>query len=217
MNAALTPLRSLLKDARLKHFEQGQSIFYAGDVITENYILKSGVVKVFDIDNKGEEKVLQLVKAPALLPLDCLLSSPDTVSWHYGALTDVEVHVFAPEELHSQIMSKPDLSAYIINWLAVESHELMVRINGMSKSDVRDKIITILTFLNVYYTGPEKRGWKRIEFPLTHQLLADIAGITRESTTIQMGHLHDEKIIRSRRPYIEINVGRLTKYSQIED
>jgi CRP/FNR family transcriptional regulator len=217
MNAALTPLRSLLKNARLKHFEQGQTLLYAEDAITENYILKSGIVKVFDIDSKGDEKILQITKAPALLPIDCLLSSPDTISWHYGALTDVEVCVFSPEELHSKITSVPDLSSYIINWLAVESHELMVRINGMSKSDAKDKILTILRFLNVYYTGAEKRGWKRIEFPLTHQLMADIAGITRESTTIQMGHLQNEKVIRSRRPYIEINVQRLAKYSQLED
>jgi CRP/FNR family transcriptional regulator len=213
MNAALTPLKSLLKGAKLKHYEQGQSLFYAGDAITENYILKSGIVKVFDIDAKGEEKILQIVKAPALLPNDCLLSNPETVSWHYGALTDVEVYVYSPEDLHTQITSSPDLSAYIINWLAVESHELMVRINGMSKSDTKDKIVTVLRFLNVYYTGPEKRGWKRIEFPITHQLIADIAGITRESTTIQMGHLQNEKLIRSRRPYLEINVQRLSKYT----
>jgi len=217
MNAALTPLKSLLKDARLKHFDQGLTFLYAGDTITENYILKSGIVKVFDIDSKGEEKVLQIVKAPALLPIDCLLASPDTVSWQYGALTDVEVCVFSPKELQHQIATIPDLSGYIINWLAVESHELMVRINGMSKSDTKDKIITILRFLNVYYTGPERRGWKRIEFPITHQLIADIAGITRESTTIQLGHLQNEKTIRSRRPYIEINAERLEKYSQSED
>lgn len=217
MDALLTPLKNLLKNARLKHFEQSQTLFYAGDAITENYILKSGIVKVFDIDDKGDEKILQLVKAPALLPIDSLLSSPDTISWHYGALTDVEVYVFSPDELHHEITTTPALCSYMLNWIAVESHELMVRISGMSKSDTRDKILTILHFLNVYYTEPEKRGWKRIEFPITHQLMADIAGITRESTTIQMGHLQNEKIIRSRRPYVEINVERLAKYTQPED
>ena len=72
MNAAITPLRSLLKEARIKRFEHGQLLFYEGDHITENFILKSGIVKVFDIDSKGDEKVLQIIKAPAILPLDCL-------------------------------------------------------------------------------------------------------------------------------------------------
>ena len=216
MDVALTPLKSLLEGARSKRFEHGQLLFYAGDNITENFVLKTGIVKVFDIDDKGDEKVLQIIKAPAILPLDCLLSVPDTISWHYGAFTDIEVYVFSTEELQAHITTTPHLSAYIINWLAVESHELMVRINGMSKSDAKDKIVTVLNFFNVYYTGPEKRGWKQIEFPVTHQLIADIAGITRESATIQMGHLQKEKIIRSRRPYIEINPLRLAKYFQIE-
>jgi len=217
MNIALTPLKSLLEGARSKRFDHGQVLFYAGDNITENFILKTGIVKVFDIDNKGDEKVLQIIKAPAILPLDCLLSVPDTISWHYSALTDIEVYVFSPEDLRTQIATVPHLSAYVINWLAVESHELMVRIGGMSKSDAKDKIVTILNFFNVYYTGPERHGWKQIEFPITHQLIADIAGITRESATIQMGHLQKEKAIRSRRPYLEINSQRLAKYSHTEE
>ena len=106
----------------------------------------------------------------------------------------------------------PDLSAYIINWLAVETHELMARIDGMSKSDAKNKVLTVLNYFNVYYTGQEKQGWRRIEFPITHQLIADIAGITRESVTIQVGNLQREKIIRTRRPYIEINDQGLEKY-----
>jgi CRP-like cAMP-binding protein len=217
MNIALTPLNSLLKGAPSRRYGHDEILFYAGDPITKNFILKTGIVKVFDIDSKGDEKILQIIKAPALLPLDCMLFTPDTVSWYYAALTDIEVYVFSPEQLHDHIATNPDLSAYIINWLAVESHELMVRIDGMSKSDARDKIITILNFFDVYYTGPERRGWKRIEFPVTHQLIADIAGITRESTSIQMGHLQKEKVVRSRRPYLEINPQNLAKLYHIKE
>lgn len=209
MNVALTPLRTLLKDAQTKHFEQGQILFYTGDPLAESVILKSGIVKVHDITSKGEEKVVQIVKAPAILPLDLLLSSPENIQWHYSALTDVEAYTFSASELYEHIINAPHLAAYIINWLAVEAHELMVRVDGMSKSDVKSKILTVLAFFEVHYSQAEKRGWKRIEFPVTHQLIADIAGTTRESATLQLGHLQKEKIIRFKRPFIEVNAKRL--------
>lgn len=209
MNVALTPLKTLLKNARTKQYEQGQILFYAGDPITESVILKTGVVKVYDINAKGEEKVVQIVKAPAILPLDRLLSAPETIHWHYGALTDVEAYTFSADELYEQLIATPHLSAYIINWLAVESHELMVRIDGMSKSDVKNKLLTVLAFFEVHYSMAEKRGWKRIEFPITHQLIADVAGTTRESATLQLGQLQKDKLIRFKRPYIELNTKRL--------
>lgn len=208
----LTPLKLLLENAQSKHYRQGQLLFYAGDTMAENFILKSGIIKVYDINDKGEEKVLQIIKAPALLPIDCLLPDPQVVSWYYSALTDVEVYTFTSEELQNQIATTPDFSAYIINWLAVEAHELMARIDGMSKSDAKNKVLTVLNYFNIYYTSQEKQGWRRIEFPITHQLIADVAGITRESATIQVGNLQREKIIRTRRPYIEINDQGLEKY-----
>ncbi len=211
MNVAHTPLQSLLQGARSKQYEHGQLILYAGDQSIETLILTSGIVKVYDIDDKGQEKVLQIIQAPAILPLDCLFEAPHAISWYYGALTDINAFVFSPEELHIQINKNPLISSYIINWLANESHELLTRINSMNKTEAKDKIVALLKLFTAYYTGPTKRGWKQIEFPLTHQLLADIAGITRESTTIQMGHLQQEKVVRSRRPYVEVNIERLKK------
>lgn len=184
-------------------------IFYAGDPPTEAIILAEGIVKVFDIDDKGQEKVLQIIKAPAILPLDCLPTPPLPIKWHYSALTDVDARVLTPAELQEHMTEDPALSTFIINWLASESHELLTRIDSMSKTDVRAKILAALRFFGIHYTGPDRRGWRRVKFPVTHQLLADITGITRESVTIQMGQLQQEKLIRSKRPYLEIRTEKI--------
>lgn len=212
MKATLTPLKYLLKDAREKQYDSGQILLYAGDEITDIYILTSGIIKVYDIDDKGQEKILQLIKAPAILPLNCLLDAPLPVSWYYASLSPVTFSVFPNRHVHEQMNQQPELGTYVINWLATETHELLVRLNGMNKTEANDKIISILKFLRVYYSKPERRGWQRIEFPVTHQLLADMAGLARESVSIQMAQLQKEKIVRSRRPYLEINPEKLINY-----
>ncbi|MDX2776490.1 Crp/Fnr family transcriptional regulator [Streptomyces caniscabiei] len=209
MDIQRTPLESLFHDARKKRLDRGQMIFYADDPPTEVAVLVKGIVKVFDIDDKGQEKVLQIIKAPAILPLNCLPTPPRLTKWHYSALTDVDTHVFTPAELHDRIVKSHALSTYIISWLADESHELLTRIDSMSKTDVRAKILAALRFFGMHYTGPDKRGWRQVKFPVTHQLLADITGITRESVTIQMRQLQQEKLIRPKRPYLEIRTSKL--------
>lgn len=211
MKATLTPLKHLLADAREKRYESGQILLYAGDAVTEVHILTAGIVKVYEIDDKGQEKILQIIKAPAILPLSCFLDTTPPVAWYYAALTDVDLSVFSLTSLHEQMKLHPSLNSYIINWLAVETHELMVRLNNMNKTEAKDKVVSILKFLYVYYTGAEHRGWRRVEFPVTHQFIADMAGLARESVSIQMSQLQKEKVVRLRRPYLELHHEKLLK------
>jgi len=212
MKATLTPLKHLLEGAREKQYEAGQIVLYEGDMATDLQVLTTGIIKVYDIDDKGQEKILQLIKAPAILPLNCLLSSTQPSDWYYASLTNCTVSLFSLEDLHEQMKQRPDLNTYIVNWLATETHELLVRLDGMNKTEAKDKILSILKFLRVYYAGPERRGWQRIEFPITHQFLADMAGLARESVSIQMSQLQKEKVIRSKRPFLELHRDRLISY-----
>lgn len=214
MNVAFTPLKHLLDDAREKHYEAGQVLIHAGDDTAELHILTSGIVKVYDIDEKGQEKILQLIKAPAILPLDSFFITSQPISWYYASLNTVTASVLSSEHLHEQIQQRPDVTAYILNWLATQTHELLVRLDGMNKTEAKDKLISILKFLRVYYAKPPQRGWQQIEFPVTHQLLAEMAGLARESVSIQMSQLQKEKIIRSRRPFIQVHRERLINYTK---
>ncbi|MEO5949753.1 MAG: cyclic nucleotide-binding domain-containing protein, partial [Candidatus Saccharimonas sp.] len=61
-------LQRALRDARVKQVPSGQILFYEDDIPQEVYILKEGIVKIYDIDDQGNEKILHLVKAPAVIP-----------------------------------------------------------------------------------------------------------------------------------------------------
>ena len=61
-------LQKALGSARVKQVPGGQIVLYEGDLPQEVFILKSGIVKLHDIDDKGNEKLLHLVKSPAVIP-----------------------------------------------------------------------------------------------------------------------------------------------------
>jgi CRP-like cAMP-binding protein len=206
-------LQMQLADARVKHIPQGQIILYEGDQPSEVYVLKAGIVKLHSIDEAGNDKVLHLLKDGNALPF-AFFSGPNVpCRWYYTALTDCDLYVFHRKELENALFDDPDTGRYFTNTYSEEVHELLTRLESLSKTDVSMKLTALLRYLVVCHGVPGKGVWSKIPFPVNHQLLADMIGMSRESTSICMKDLAARKIIRNPRvAQLEINFDRLIAY-----
>lgn len=210
------PLRKFTKTARLKHFPKGQIIIYQGDELLEVFILKSGVVKIYDIDEQGNEKVLHLAKAPAVVPFSFFSGGKTPPHWFYAALTDCELHVVRYDVLERATLQDPALAQLLTNGFSRDVHELLVRLSSLGKTKAHDKLIATLWFLAAWHAEERNGNWWRVNFPVNHQLLADITGITRERAAVVMKELQDAKIIRNPRlTVLEINKDMLRDASSV--
>jgi CRP/FNR family transcriptional regulator len=199
-------LQQFLHMNRLRQIPSGQIILYAGDMPIEVFILRSGVVKMYDIDEQGNEKILHLVKAPAVLPFAFFSGLRDPIKWFYVALTDCEVYVVQAKDLESAMLENSALAHLLTREFSYDVHEVFVRLSSLSKTNVRDKLIAALKFLAECHSTQRKTGWWRVDFAVSHQLLGDLCGITRESAATVMKGLHNEKIVRSPKlTVLEIN------------
>jgi CRP/FNR family transcriptional regulator len=84
-----------------------------------------------------------------------------------------------------------------MKWFAREVQEIMKRMSSLEKSSTRHKLIATLSYLLHHHAAAPDDGWQRVNFPISHQLLADMIGVTRESTTMVMQVLHKEHIVRT--------------------
>ena len=199
---------SILDSARLRHVPRGQIIIYAGDDSSEISVLKNGLIKINDIDDQGNEKVLHILKPLAVLPLG--FAGHKESDWFYTTLIDSDIYSLPRLQLEQAIESDPEVAAHLMRWSARETHELLVRLSSLGKSNTRDKLIAALKFLAVYHATERRSGWRRVVFPVSHQLLADMVGVTRESTTLAMKELQDEHIVRyPRLTILEIDFPKL--------
>jgi CRP-like cAMP-binding protein len=210
MEAAHSSLPPIIEKAlhskRLRQVPSGQIILYEGDLPQEVFILKSGIVKLYDIDDQGNEKLLHLVKAPAVVPFAFFSGMVDPLRWFYTALTDCELYVLPASELEEMTLKDSALAKALTNEFSQDVHELLVRLSSLGKTSARDKILAALKFLSHCHATERRTGWWRVNFPVSHQLLADLCGITRETTAITMKELQGEKVIRNPRVTIlEIN------------
>lgn len=203
-------LQHELRSARVKQVPGGQIILYEGDSPQDVFILKSGVVKLYDIDDQGNEKILHLVKPPAVIPFAFFSGMHTPLRWFYMALTDCELYTLPFTELHAMTSANANLADLLTNQFSDDVHELLVRLNSLSKTNAQNKVIAVLWFLLERHSIERRAAWWRVEFPINHQFIADLCGITRESTSIVMKELQDKKIIRiPKQATLEINKERL--------
>lgn len=151
---------------------------------------------MYDIDADGNRKILHIAGEPSLVPFAFFNNTHTSLHWFYEALTDVEIYVLPAAEVREAMDSDPVLSHFLVGTFALNVHELLVRLSSLNKTNVRDKLVAVLQFLSACHAIEKRGGWMRVAFQVNHQLLADMCGITRESASLGLKELQDEKIIR---------------------
>ncbi len=216
MESLPASFKAMLDSARVKHYPRGQIILYAGDSPPDAYIVKNGVIKIHDIDSQGNEKILHIVKPYGIIPFAFFSGEHGDTQWFYTALIDCDLYVLPRTQLLEKMKQEPGLAIYLMNWFSLEVHELLVRLSSLGKTNAKDKLVAVLKFLAVRHGDKRRTGWCRVAFPVNHQLLADMVGVTRESAATAMKELQDEGVIRNPRlTVLEIDFEKLTsdKYS----
>ena len=205
-----TRLEKLLAASRQKHIPKDQIILYQDDHSQEVFVIRRGVVKLHNIDAQGNEKILHLVGDAGLIPFAFFSGDDQATHWFYTALTDCDMYVVPKEKLQIAMQADNIVAIYLMNWFSNEVHELLMRLDSLGKTNVRDKLMAVLKFLAVRHSRQRSRSWWRVSFPVNHQLLADMIGMTRESTAAAMKELADEKIIRNpRQTVLEIDLPKV--------
>lgn len=203
-------LMPLLKKARRKKVGKGQILLYEGDVSMDAMVVRDGIVKIHDIDDQGNDKILHLVKRPAIIPFAFYSGHQIPTRWFYTALTSCELYYIPRQQMINEIQSNYEFALYLMNNFSLEMHEILTRLSSLGKSNTRDKLVAALKFLAAWHSTEKSGGWKRVTFSVNHQLLADMVGITRESAAIAMKELQRSKIVRNPRlTMLEINMPRL--------
>lgn len=204
----------VLATARVKKFAKGQVIFYEGDALADILIIKSGVIKLYDIDERGNEKILHLTTNPGIVPLAFFSGVTAHTRWYYAALTDCQVYVLDQSKLIDIMKNDPEITLFLVNNFSQDVHELLSRLSSLGKTQVYDKVVAALSFFLASHSKPGVKDWWQVKFPVNHQLIADMIGVTRESVTVVMKELVDQKAIRNPRvTIVQINKTRLDKLS----
>ena len=195
-------IQDLFRNQPTEKFSRGQIILYAGDELQHAFCIKSGYVKIYDINDQGENRILAIVPPNSLMPLSLsttMSASKQTVRYFHEAMSDVEVYKMPRRELAPLLESDQRYLGLIIDHLDKVTVALLRRVSIVEGKDAKDKIVNLFRYL-IRVCGIEITPRRfSIRPRITHQDIASLIGITRETTSIQIKKLEREGMVEQRK------------------
>jgi CRP/FNR family transcriptional regulator len=178
---------------RFKTYNRNAFIFMEGKAGNDLYIVLSGIVEINRYEN-GRKFVLTAIKEGDFFGEMSLFGSGEARSANAEASEKTELVVIQRTDLKNFLESNPSINFKIVTVLIKRLRRTNDLIYDITFLDVRTRIYKQLLRL------AEEHGIKLeqailINMRLTHQLIADMVGCTREMVSKVLGELQKADII----------------------
>jgi len=174
---------------RTRTFRVGEAIFKVDDTARSFFVIESGSVRMFRLNDKGMETVTTFLERGDVVGTSAF--TQDVHTYNAVAMDDV-----AAREYDVQDLRLTGLNEEIIKSLARKLGQIIID-KSRSSGSLLTKLATALLDL------AEKHGERHgdgvlIKQKITHEMLAGVIGGRRETVTIHLGTLKDNKAVESR-------------------
>jgi len=164
-------------------------LLYQGEVPRSAYYLKKGVIKAYSINSAGNEQIVSFYVAGDLFPISWIFGPVSSTLYYYEAMTDCEVVAFDKKTLHDMVYGKPRLLLKMFTYSMNNYTSAQMRITALEQSRANEKIMFTLYYLLFRYGQEVKPGMFAVRLGLTHAIIAEMVGLTRETTAVELNKL----------------------------
>ncbi|WP_281890210.1 Crp/Fnr family transcriptional regulator [Paenibacillus sp. YYML68] len=183
-----------------RKYKKGTILFFEGDVGDEFFLVHSGVVKVYRIDN-AKEIILSLFHAGDYFGEMALMQKGLQRSATAETLDNCSIFTLVRSEFHQFMERSPKLCMRLLEVTMERLRKTNEQIYDLTFLDVRSRIIKTIFRLAEQY-GQLKPNGILINMKLTHQQLANLVGTVRESVTKVLQELQEDRIITIDKKFI---------------
>lgn len=204
----------LFESGRSRTYPKNQLIHYEGDPLTYIYLIKSGYVKAYTILDSGDTRTMMILSAGDIFPL-AFSESMDwesyKIRYFYQSLADTELMVLPSNILRQNIEKDMELMSTYMSYLSASNEAIMNQLEVMKNKKAIEKVGLLLPYLISKAGQQIKPGVYQLELKLSHQEIADLSGVTRETTTTLIKELEKDGIIDQSHNKWRINTNNLDK------
>lgn len=202
----------LMKGARKDRYQKREIIFREGAKPIGIFLIHSGKVKKYKIDNIGKEHIFYVANAGELIGYHALLANepyPDSAA----ALEDCELMFIPAANFLSVFNKSAELSKQLLKTL---SHEFSVYINNLAvfaQRPVRERIAIVFIILREKFKNTSEEG-KPVVISISRDDIANMSGTTRENVTRMITEFKNEGILETKgRKIIILDIKKLVEIS----
>lgn len=210
---AVNYLHAFLERHATRTFKKKEIIVFQGEAPRQAFIVKSGIVKAYNLSVGGDEKPVAFYEADSVFPASWVYGKTASATYYYEAFTpEVEVYMVDRDVFADFIRKRPELLYQEMERLLTEQLGSSIRLNALQHSRASDKLIYTLHYLALSHGRPVHDGKIELTLDLTHQDLANLTGLTRETAATELNKLKKEGVIEygKHTPY-SLNLTRLMR------
>ncbi|MCA9080353.1 MAG: Crp/Fnr family transcriptional regulator [Planctomycetaceae bacterium] len=186
-------LELLENQARVKTFPRNSTIYLPQDLANHVYLLLEGRVRLVSITPEGKQAILALFE-PGDLFGELSLVGENRREEFAEAVTKSTI-VAIPRATMEQVMQQnAGLTLAITKLIGFRRRRLERRLRNLLFRTNRERLVALLWELVEQYGTPISEG-TLIDIRLSHQDLAGLIGVTRESVTLVLGELQSEGLV----------------------
>jgi len=183
----LTSINNLLS---VKRFKKNEVILHEEDTSRFMYIILSGKVRVVQITEDGKEILLAIHQAGEFFGEMSFIdgkTSPATIV----AAEDCVINLISKDEFYSTIHSHKKILYNLLLILCSRLRESWEKIQLLSLKNASERLRILLYMLSNKYGEKTSKG-TTLNIKLTHQEMAEMSGMARETVTRVLDKWHKE-------------------------
>lgn len=159
------------------------------------FFIKSGIVKIYNITNTGEEKIVGYESGSGLLPVEWVFGRTPVTLYYYDTFTDCEVYRITKDEVLAAVSRDHTLALALLDHSFSMYIGATIHLHALAQSKARNKLLNIFQYLVLRFGKATDKNHSKIDLRLTHQEIANLIGTTRETTSSEIGKLTKEGVI----------------------
>jgi CRP/FNR family transcriptional regulator len=190
------------KNGTLIHLKKGRMLFGLDDPPTKMFLIKTGAAKIYRYSDEGKEVMIDIPGPDQLITITPFLRHTDHVAYA-ETLMDSNIYWLPLQKFEEAISANPQLLREIAGILANKWDEFCDRVEAFVTRNSLGRLAYMILELSKRY-GVQEDGVIKLPFPLTHQDLANLTGMFRETVSLSMQQLKKSGIIDSEKQIIVV-------------
>lgn len=193
----MSETQAFIRQFPTTQFEKGTTILLREETPDIVYGIKSGFVKGYDIDASGSEQLVWLGTKGDFFPVVWAFSLAQNAQYFFSAFSDVTVYKISREAFLNFLERNHSALFEITQRLVVRFGDATRHINATEKTKAEEKIVHTLYFLSLRFghLSDPNGNEREVDLPITHQDIASLLGLTRETVTTELKKLKDAGLI----------------------
>jgi CRP/FNR family cyclic AMP-dependent transcriptional regulator len=195
MENTTAALQTFLDTYPVRTYKKGEIVVFQGEAPRQTFVVKSGVIKSYNLSVNGDEKPMSFFTKLDIFPSSWTFKKAPSAYFYYEAFTDCQLYSVPRDDYLKFVRSNPQQLYATMEQLIIEQVGSSMRLNALQHSRASDKLLYTLHYLTLTHGREIEPRVVEIGLSLTHQDFANLTGLTRETTATELNRLKTKGVI----------------------